>query len=187
MTLLEKLHTPYKLKEIKRSGKVEERNETTAEHTFSAITIAEYFLKKHPKLSEIKVIKLLLYHDYVEIHAGDIDILKIEERTKKEELEEKALKQLEKELPKEIVTEFKKIWKEYLENRTLEAKFAHAIDALDPILQSIHQPTEWKEHGYTEEKLRKYKEAYFLEFPILLKFFNELIKELNEKNIIPKE
>jgi putative hydrolase of HD superfamily len=187
MTLLEQLHVPYKLKEVKRSGKVGERNETTAEHTFSAITLAGYFLKKHPKLNELRVIKLLLYHDYVEIYAGDIDILKLEERKKKEELEEKALKLLEKELPKEIATEFKKIWKEYLENKTSEARFAHAIDALDPVLQSIHQPMEWKEHGYTEKKLRKYKEPYFKEFPILLKFFNELVNELNEKEIIPKE
>lgn len=185
MTLLEQLHTPYLLKEISRTGKVRERKESTAEHTFSTITLAEYFLKLHPKINELKVIKLIHYHDYVEIHAGDSDILNESTRKNKIDEEKKAFLKLKTQLPKEIYSEFKTIWEEYLENKTIESKFAHAMDALDPILQSIHQREEWKEKGYTEEKLRKYKEHYFTEFPILLKFFNELIEELKKNKIIP--
>jgi putative hydrolase of HD superfamily len=187
MTLLEQLRTPYLLKEITRSGKVGKRNESTAEHTFSTITIAEYFLKLHPKINENKILKMIIYHDYVEIYAGDSDILNELARTNKVEEEERAFKKLKKELPAEIAQEFETIWKEYLENKTIEAKFAHAMDALDPILQSINQKEEWAEKGYTEEKLRKYKQHYFEDFPILLKFFNEMIKELHQKKIIPKK
>jgi putative hydrolase of HD superfamily len=187
MTLLEQLHTPYLLKEITRSGKVKGRNESTAEHTFSTITLAEYFLKLHPKLNELKVIKMILYHDYVEIHAGDFDILNEAARKNKLENEKKAFLKLKKDLPKEIIPEFENSWKEYLEGKTLEAKFAQAMDALDPILQSIHQREEWKEKGYTEEKLRKYKQHYFEEFPSLLKFFNEMLEELKKNKIVPKK
>jgi putative hydrolase of HD superfamily len=187
MTLLEQVRTPYKLKEITRSGKVLKRNESAAEHTFSAITLAEYFLKTHPELNELKVIKLLIYHDYPEIFTGDVDILKEQERGQKNKKETEAIKKLLKTLPKEIVEELNSAWKEYSENKTMEAKFAHAIDALDPIIQSIHQPEEWKLYGYTEKKLRKYKEHYFNEFPKMHKFFNEMVEELKKNNIVPKE
>ncbi len=187
MILLEQLRIPYLLKEIKRSGKVGERNESTAEHTFSTITLSEYFLKLHPKINERKVTKMIIYHDYVEIYAGDSDILNESARQNKIEEEKKAFEKLKKELPKKISADFELVWTEYLENKTIESKFAHAMDALDPILQSIHQKEEWAEKGYTEEKLRKYKQHYFEEFPILLKFFNEMIKELHKKKIIPKE
>lgn len=187
MSLLEQLRLPYLLKEVKRTGVVLERKETTAEHTFSTLTLAEYFLKKHKKLNATRVRQLILYHDYVEIYAGDEDILNDKTRENKKEKENNAAKQLQKELPKEIASDFSKLWKEYLLGKTKEAKFARAMDALDPIIQSIHQREEWKEKGYTEEKLRKYKEHYFIEFPILLNFFNSMLEELKKNKIVPEK
>jgi len=186
MKLIEQLRLPYLLKEVKRAGKVEGRNETTAEHTFSTLTLAEYFLKLHPKLNATKVKQMILYHDYVEIYAGDTNLLNDKLREKKYEEEDIAFKKLVKELPKEIAKDFTKAWKEYSLCKTKEAKFVSALDALDPMLHSIYQPEEWREHGYTEEKLRKYKEPRLKEFPKLMKFFNELITELKIKKIIPE-
>jgi len=187
MTLLEQLFIFYKLKKVERVGLVNGRHETTAEHTFSSIALAEYFLKKIQSLDELKVIKILLYHDYGEIHTGDTFILDDKKRTDKIEREDAAMKTLEKELPKEIVSDMKNAWKEYKENKTREAKFCRAIDALDPIIHVIEQPEEWKKYGFTEKKLRAYKEPHMKEFPELLKFFNEMIEELKKKKIIPEE
>jgi len=187
MSLLEEIYTIYKLKEVERVGLVGARHESTAEHTYSSIALAEYFLKKHPKLNELRVIKMLLYHDFGEIHTGDTFILDDQKRVDKIEREDTAMKDLEKELPKEVAADMKSAWKEYKENTTAEAKFAKAIDALDPIIHVIHQPEEWIKYGFTEKKLRAYKEPYMKEFPILLKFFNEMIEELKKKKIIPQE
>jgi len=187
MDFLDKLYTIYELKEVERTGLVKERHESTAEHTYSSIALAEYFLKKHPKLDELRVIKLILYHDFAEIHAGDTFILDDKKRENKIEKEDAAMKTLKKELPKETAAEMKTVWKEYKENKTDEAKFARAMDALDPIVHVIHQPEEWKKYGFTEKKLRAYKEPYVKDFPVLLKFFNEMIEELKKRKVIPQE
>ena len=187
MDFLEELYMAYRLKDVDRMGLVGKRHESAAEHTYSSIVLAEYFLKKHPELDEIRVIRMILYHDFGEIHTGDTFILDHEKRAKKIEMEDGAMKTLEKQLPKEIAGDMKKAWKEYKENSTREAKFARAIDALDPIVHVIEQPEEWRKHGFTEKKLREYKEPPLKEFPELMKFFNEMVKLLKEKKVIPEE
>jgi len=187
MTLLEQLYIPYTLKRVNRRGKTGNRFETTAEHTYSAIFLAEYFLKLHPQLNKDKVMKMLLYHDFVEIYAGDTFVENNVEQIKKEKNENKAYKKLIKNLPKEIVKDFKNAWIEFLEKKTLESKFANAIDVMDPIIQASTEKESWIEYHFTEEKLRKYKEPYLKDFPILLKFFNEIVIELKKKKIIPKK
>ena len=184
---IDKLFTAYKLKEVKRTGLVGKRQETTAEHTYSSILLAEYFLKKIKGLDEIKVIRMILYHDFSEIKIGDTFILDKEKRQMKEKQENEAMKTLENELPGEISSDMKIAWKEYSEGKTREAKFCKAIDSLDPIIQGISRPGEWKRHGFTEKKLREYKEPSLKEFPELMKFFNEMITELKKRNVIPKE
>lgn len=184
---LDKLNLINKLKEIERKTKVKNRYETTAEHTFSALVLAEYFFKKTKKINKEKVRKLILYHDFCEIYAKDTFLPEERELKKKEKLEDKAVKRLEKELPKEIAEDLTKYWKEWLAGKTSEAKFAKSIDALDPVIQATNYPKDWKKYNITESVLRKRKEKYFTEFPPIKMFFEELIKELKKRKIIPQE
>ena len=186
MTLLEELRVPYKLKEVERKGNVQNRLETTAEHTFSSIWLAEYFLKKHPELDELKVLKLILYHDFCEIHSGDHFILDKKKWKGKEKLENDAVKKLLKEVPNEMKKDLQEAWEEYSAGKTKEARFAKAIDALDAVIQVSTQPKAWIKYGFTEKKLREYKEPQFKDFPLIMNFFNEIIEELKLKKIIPR-
>ncbi|MDD3159365.1 MAG: HD domain-containing protein [Candidatus ainarchaeum sp.] len=187
MNRIDGLHKIYFLKKIYRGNKVDNRNESTAEHTYSIIALAEYFLKLEKELNELEVIKLLLYHDFCEIYAGDTNIA-IEQKTKlKEEIEDNAITRLELELPIEIGNEVKKYHKEFVEQKTREARFAKAIDKIDAVIQAIDTPEEWIKYNFTEKKLRELKEPYIKDFPEIKKFFEEMIKELNKKRIIPKE
>ena len=187
MTLLEQLYIPYNLKLVERQGLNGNRCETTAEHTYSAMFLAEYFLKYYPNLDKERIRKMILYHDFVEIYAGDTFVHNGESEEEKEKKEEKAYKKLLKTLPKEIVNDFESAWIEFLEAKTLEGKFANAIDVMDPIIQASTDKKDWIKYKFNESKLRKYKEPYLKEFPILMKFFNETIEELKKKKIIPKE
>ncbi|MFA6064854.1 MAG: HD domain-containing protein [archaeon] len=187
MNLRDKLRIPLKLKEISRTPYAGERHETTAEHTFSAIALGEYFLKKYPEIDELKVIKLLLYHDYAEIYAGDADLLNELAREKKEIEEKQALARLEKELPTEIAREIIELNKEYHERKTIESKFAKAIDVLDPMLQSLKSKKEWIECNYTEEKLRAKQLKYLNDFPELKQFWEEMVEELLTNKAITKK
>ena len=71
MNLVEKIYLPYLLKKVNRAASNGNRKETTAEHTYSTLILAEYFLKKHPHINKEKVMQIILYHDFVEIYAGD--------------------------------------------------------------------------------------------------------------------
>jgi putative hydrolase of HD superfamily len=187
MELKEKLRLPFKLKEVERIGYINGRHESTAEHTFSAITLAEYFIKFYPYLDELKVIKLLLYHDYPEIYAGDVCLMDEKGREKKAEREEEAIKRITSELPKETSKEIKELYKEYKERKTPESKFAKAIDCIDAVLQSLNSEKEWKEKGYTEEKIRKRQDQHLMEFPLIREYYYELLEEIVDKKFIPRK
>ena len=70
-----KLKRINKLKFVERRNSVGERKESPAEHSWSCLIIADYFIDKiKQKLDKLKVYNLLIYHDLVEIESGDIPI-----------------------------------------------------------------------------------------------------------------
>ena len=72
MDEINKIKKLYELKKIYRSTKVENRFESSAEHSWSCLILADYFINKyHLNINKQKVFELLLYHDLVEIETGD--------------------------------------------------------------------------------------------------------------------
>lgn len=188
MVLFEDVFTLYKLKEVERKGTVGRRQESAAEHVYSSLMLAQFFLPSiRPPLSEKNVMRILLYHDLVEIHAGDTFILDEKAKQKQKSREEASFRQLCKELPEPLASTFQALWEEYTAQRTAEAKFCKAIDELDAVMHSMFKPDEWKQHGFTEKKLRQLKEHHLEPFPPLHTFFNDLIDYLHSKNSIPSE
>lgn len=130
---------------------------------------------------------LILYHDMVEIKSGDVFILDEEARVGKYEREAEAVKELAVEFPVEIRKELLSCFDEYVVNETWEAKFAHAVDALDPILHSFEDYPAWKKYGFTAATLREKKLVDVEPFPELVEFFEELIKIQVEKGVVPRD
>ncbi len=165
----------YRLKNVDRTSSVKERPESSAEHSWSCLILADHFMQKiNLKLDRLKVFELLLYHDVVEIEAGDICISKEEERKNKRERELKAMEKLKEEMPPLLKEKFVSLYLEFEEMKTLEAKFAQSIDKLDAEIQELDYQGDWK--GWTEEFLRKKKEPYFKEFPEIREIFEEATK-----------
>lgn len=185
-TIIEQILIPYKLKKIKRVNTVDKRQESDAEHIYTMLVLFEHFLPMHPELDAEKIRLMILYHDLPEVYAGDCDFLDTRGREQKREKEAEAAKRLEKELPKTISKKFLTAWEEYEENKTLEARFVHALDALDPLLQAIENREKIGDRGYTEEKLRERKTKYFDEFPLLKEFFDEAIEALKRNRLMKK-
>jgi putative hydrolase of HD superfamily len=136
--------------------------------------LAEYFLEQHPKLDKSKVFELLLFHDVVEIEAGDTPMAPGFSREEKMQKERDAAISISKKLPKEFGKKYLGFFEEFEKAKTPEAKFAKAIDAFDAELHEMDNKTDWK--GWSEEFLRKSKEKYFIDFPILKKAFEETTK-----------
>lgn len=175
MENINKLRKFYKLKEVERANSVSDRRESSAEHSWSCLILADYFLNiMEEKLDRLKVYELLMYHDVVEIEADDICISKEKERDGKTEREKHAAHVLKEHMPKELKHKFIELFEEFEEATTREAKFSKAIDALDAQIHELDYKEDWKE--WTAEFLRRKKGPLFQEFPELKDAFEKLMK-----------
>ncbi len=103
----------------------------------------------------------------------------MKEKPQKEKI---GLEILKKKIPKKLLEEYVKLFKEFKENKTREAKFAQAIDKMEPMIHLIDYKEEWRKFGINEKVLREKKQKYIEPFPELLKFFNQVILYLKENN-----
>ncbi len=159
------------------------RNETTAEHVYSVLKLADFFLTNEPEfkdLDRLHCYELLMYHDDIEIIAQDICILDIEGRKTKEVEELNSIPILAKLYPQNISEKFVKLDLEYRENITPEAKFVKSIDKLDGINQALIGISDWTKSGVTQEVWIKLYEPHFSYSPTFMYYFQELFKYLKE-------
>ena len=118
-----------------RRGVPAERCESVAEHTFSmavlAMTLADTLF---PMLDVLKVLRLVLLHDFGEIYAGDIVPSDGVDPRSKYEREREAVQQVLAKLPNGAA--YVALWQEYEEGASGEARFVKQIDRLDMALQA---------------------------------------------------
>lgn len=163
------------------------RQETVAEHswhiTIMAILLVEY--ANVPEIDLLKVVKMLLIHDLVEINAGDTFLY---DKTAKEhqlEREQIAAKQIFGLLPIKEKDAFKKIWYEFEANNTPEAQFARTIDALQPVLQAFQNGgCSWKKHNIIKSQILETKRPLMKGSDALWKFLDKLLDKAVEKGIL---
>lgn len=130
-----------KLKQVLRRSHLisGERLENSAEHSWH-IAVMAMLLAEHANepVDLLRVIKMLLIHDIVEIDAGDTYVYDQEATAFKAERERQAAGRLFGMLPEEQEQEFHQLWAEFEARATPEAKFANALDRLIPLLHSYH-------------------------------------------------
>ena len=126
-----------KLKTVDRGLQVGDRKESSAEHSWSCMLIADILLDQLDEpLDRLKVMEYLLYHDLVEVYAGDAKFNDPEAMKVKEEKEEKAMKQISSLLPSAV--RYNRIMHEYEGRETREAEFAKAIDCIDSCIRNLN-------------------------------------------------
>ncbi len=132
------------------------RFENSAEHSWHiavmAMILTEY--ANGQNLDRLKVIQMLLIHDLVEIDAGDTYIYDQKAGVDKQEREEAAAKRLFALLPEDQGSAFTELWREFEAAQTREARFATALDRLQPLLHNLHtHGKSWKEHGVGKDQV----------------------------------
>jgi len=182
------IHEIDKVKYILRKTKLfkSERNENDAEHSWHlaimAIILAEY---ANEPVDILKVVKMLLIHDVVEIDAGDIFLYDTTVSHTNTEAELKAAKRIFGLLPAEQAADLMAIWEEFESGETMEAKFARAMDRLEPLLQNISNGGgTWKEFGVSYEKVLEKKSVIQKGSDLLWEFARELINESVKNGIL---
>lgn len=179
-----------KVKYIQRKTKLfhSDRNENDAEHSWHLALMA-IVLAEHSNVSVdlLKVIKMVLIHDIVEIDAGDTFIYDTQKNHSNTEEERLAANRIFGILPTKQAEELIAIWEEFEAGETDEAKFAKAMDRLEPLLQNTsNDGGTWKEFGVTFEKVHQKKSVIQEGSNTIWNFAEQLIHESVEKGILKK-
>lgn len=154
------------------------RNENDAEHAWH-MAVMSYILKEYAneKIDIARTMIMCLIHDIVEIDAGDTYAYDDEGKKTQAEREQKAKNRIFSILPEEQVAEMKAIFDEFEANETVEARFAHAMDNIQPILlNNSNSGGDWKEHNVPAEKVYKRQEKTKLGSEKIFDLADKIIK-----------
>jgi len=179
-----------KLKYIQRKTKLFNSNrcENDAEHSWHlammAVVLAEH---SNVPVNVLKVMKMVLIHDIVEIDAGDTFMYDTTKNHINTEEELVAAKRIFGLLPKEQAEEFIAIWQEFEDGITNEAKFAKAMDRLEPLLQNTsNNGGTWTEFNVPYHKVYDKKKVIKEGSAVIWEYAENLIEESVIKGILKK-
>lgn len=133
------------------------RRENDAEHAWH-MAIMAYLLKEYSNepIDISRVMIMCLIHDIVEIDAGDTYAYDEEAKKTQKEREQKAADRIFALLPEDQEKEMRDIFEEFEAFETSEAKFAHAMDNLQPLmLNDSNKGGDWKEHDVAISSIMK--------------------------------
>ncbi len=181
-----------KLKQIVRGTYLldEARAENDAEHSWHiavmAVLLCEYAAE--PNINLLRVVKMLLIHDLVEIDAGDTLRYDEEGNKTKAAREQAAADRIFNILPPDQASDIRSLWEEFEARETPEAKFANALDRVQPLLHNyLTQGRSWREHEITVDQVLA-KNIHVLEegSPELAKYAKRMIQGAVEKGYLAK-
>ena len=131
------------------------RNENDAEHAWH-MAIMAYLLREYSneEIDIAKVMLMCLIHDIVEIDAGDTYAYDSEAKKTQKAREDAAKERIFSLLPEDQKEELTALFDEFEESRSAEARFARAMDNLQPlILNNSNGGSDWREHGVTAQSV----------------------------------
>lgn len=162
------------------------RHETDAEHSWHlcmyALVLEEYAEKGTDML---KVLKMVLVHDLVEIYAGDTYLYDKEGNKTKADREKKAADKLYAMLD-EQGADLRSAWEEFELCQSKEAKFANCFDRLQPIMLNYLTKGEmWLKNGvHKSDVLERGYRLVNYGHPKIVKFLENLLDECVEKGYL---
>jgi putative hydrolase of HD superfamily len=179
-----------KIKYIQRRTKLinSDRHENDAEHSWHlammTIVLAEY---SNTPIDVLKVLKMVLIHDIVEIDTGDVFLHDTTLSHTNTEAETIAAKRIFGILPIEQAEEFISIWEEFEAGQTNEAKFAKSMDRFEPLLQNAsNKGGTWAE--YNVDFQRVFDTAYKIKkgSEVIWDYTENLLDKSVEEGILMK-
>jgi len=180
-----------KLKYIQRKTKLfnSDRYENDAEHSWHLALMAMILFEHADESVDIlKVIKMVLIHDIVEIDAGDTFIYDTQKAHSNTEEERLAANRIFGLLPGSQAEELIAIWEEFEAGETQDAKFARAMDRLEPLLQnSSNNGGTWNEPGVNYDKVYAKKSVIKAGSNVLWEYAEGLIDDGVKKGILKKD
>lgn len=136
------------------------RRENDAEHAWH-MAIMAFVLQEYANepVDVLRVMKMVLMHDLVEIYAGDTYAYDEMGKESQRERELAAADKIFGMLPEDQEQEFRAIWEEFEEKKSPEAKFARMLDNYQPLsLNNANQGGDWRAHNVARSQVEKRNE-----------------------------
>ncbi|MBY0202312.1 MULTISPECIES: HD domain-containing protein [Paenibacillus] len=177
-----------KLKTIERRTRIihGERLENDAEHSWHLAMMA-FILHGHAnkEIDMLKVIKMLLVHDLVEIDAGDTFAYDTQGNTDKHERELKAANRLFGMLPEDQAEELLSLWMEFETKETPEARFASSMDRLQPIIHNHQNEGDtWQKYNITSDQVLNRNAEIANGSATLWKYTQQIVQDSVDQGIL---
>ncbi|MFI8346839.1 HD family hydrolase [Streptomyces sp. NPDC085596] len=136
-----------------------DRRENDAEHSWHlAMMVAVLAEHSDEPIDVGHTIELVLLHDLVEIYAGDTPLYDSAGGAGQQEREAVAADELFRLLPDDQARRMRDLWDEFEERVTPEARFAKAMDRLQPLLLNwMARGGTWRTPGVTADDVRARK------------------------------
>nr|WP_246458452.1 HD domain-containing protein [Saccharopolyspora gloriosae] len=150
-----------KLKTVLRQSPLAaaDRRENDAEHSWHLALMVSVLAEHSDEPIDVgRTIELVVVHDLIEIYAGDTPLYDDEGRESQQQREEAAADRLFGLLPDDQERRFRELWDEFEARRTPEARFAKAIDRVQPLLLNwLTGGGTWRTPGVTADVVRERK------------------------------
>jgi putative hydrolase of HD superfamily len=115
------------------------RLENSAEHSWHLVLVIMIMRDYGPAgIDWMRVMEMAVVHDLVEIDAGDVSAYDVQGLAAKQRREQAAADRIFGLLPGDQRDGLRKLWDEFERNETPEARYANAVDRLQPLLQNEH-------------------------------------------------
>jgi putative hydrolase of HD superfamily len=165
------------------------RRENSAEHSWH-IALTVLVLSEHAQgksLDFLRVLKMLLVHDLVEIDAGDTYCYDDQGRKDQARREEKAANRIFNLLPVDQAGIFRELWDEFEARKTPESKFANALDRLQPFLHNYFTEGQtWKKNRVKKDQVVERMLPVNDGSPFLWNYVSALIEDAVKKGFLVK-
>lgn len=178
-----------KLKDIFRQTVLTQskRAENDAEHSWH-LCLCVLVLAEHaadPKTDFLRVLKMLIIHDLVEIDAGDTFAYDTARMADQHAREAKAAERIFGLLPEDQARDFRALWDEFEDQKTPEARFAAALDRFQPMLLNVRtQGHAWQKHGINRERVFARNKHIGAGAPAVWQYAQEMVNKAVEEGFL---
>jgi 5'-deoxynucleotidase YfbR-like HD superfamily hydrolase len=132
-----------------------DRYENPAEHTWQIALLATALEPYAARPVDIgRVVAMLLVHDVGEIDTGDVIAFAEEGLAQRKTDERAAVRRIFGLLPDGQARRFLELWEEFEAETSADARFAHAVDRVMPVLLNLaNNGQSWVENGITYDRV----------------------------------
>jgi putative hydrolases of HD superfamily len=178
-----------RLKTVARQSRITDgsRRENSAEHSWHLALMALALGGHAPPGTDLgRVMAMLVVHDMVEIDAGDLFLYSDSAaQARQEEAERAAADRIFALLPLPQAAAVRALWDEFEERRTAEARFARALDRLQPMLLNMRTGGgTWADHGVTLDQVLPKLDLIEAGSPALGSYARAMIAEAVERGFL---